>query len=608
MREPLLAFDNDDVEVIVLAWATQTCKTTLLILGLLSQADLAPTPSMFVAPDKDALIELRDKFYLIGEESRGRASELPSQRNRNNRWIEAGRLRCHLAYPMNTQRLSGKACQVVLCTEVDRYRSRREQGSPEKLAAERVKAFHRFKIVYESSVTDETSRIWRLYETSDRRRFQVPCPICNHFQELRLFPHKEGEFAGCGGIAGIKDKSGNWRTAEQARAEAFYVCERGCTITDEKKPAMVAAGIWVPKGCSVDKRGRLTGEPERGPRIWGGQLNSLYAEPITFGRFAAEYLDSRDDPEKLQSFWQNWLSLPFKRKLDAPKWRDVGRRLRGAHRRGTVPAGALFLTAGVDVGADYTKWIIRAWTEGSTSWLVDWGSTHARVGEDGSISLTSHLDQLDEAVLNREWPVAAGGNPLGETRLRVRLLGIDCRYKTRLVHGWARKRKGRVYTVAGVDDLKSGDFYRVRTIEKDVRTGKPYPGGLERWEINRALYNADVQDRWKQPLDEPGSWWLTEASLEEAQTYLRELVNEAPVRVKQKRGRSVTVWEKVEAAVGNHSWDAEIYARALADMITGGDWDNLIERAKAERGARGAGSGGDAGGVAAREQEDFSAR
>jgi len=603
MREPLLAFDDPEVEVIVLVWATQTAKTTLLILALASQAALAPAPCMFVAPDKDALVELRDKFYSFGEECQTLAAELPAQHHRNNRWIDAGRLRCHLAYPMNTQRLSGKACQIVLATEVDRYRSRREQGSPEKLAAERVKAFFQYKIAYESSPTDETSRIWKLYESSDRRRFQVPCPVCNHFQELRLFPHRDGQFAGAGGIVGLKDSGGNWRTPEQARAEAFYCCEQGCKITDDKKPLMVPDGIWVPKGQSIDG-GKLTGEPERGPRIWGGQLSSLYAEPITFGRFAAEYLESRDDPEKLQSYWQNWMALPYKRKLDAPKWREVGRRLKGAHRRGTVPAGALFLTAGVDVGADYTRWIVRAWTEGSTSWLVDWGTTHARVGEDGSISRTSHLDQLDDELVNRDWPIAAGPNALGDTRLRIRLTGIDCQYETRLVHAWARKHKGRVFTVAGVEDLKSGEFYRVKTIERDVRSKKPYPGGLERWEVNRALYNADVQGRWKQPLDEPGSWWLTDASLDEAETYLRELVNEAPVRQKHKRGRSITVWEKIEQSVGNHTWDAEIYARALADMITGGDWENLAERARTDRGRR----GGSRDAEGRREQEDFSAR
>lgn len=608
MREPILAADDPNVEVIVLVWATQTAKTTLLLFVTLSQAALAPVQSMFVAPDKDALIELRDKFYQIAEASAEQTGalrgELPPEHLRNNRWLEAGRLRCHLAYPMNTQRLSGKACALVCCTEVDRYRSRKEQGSPEKLAAERVKAFLNYKILYESTPTDESSRIWRLYETSDQRQYHVPCPTCNHFQALRLFPHREGEFAGAGGIAGLKDAGGNWRTPDQARAEAFYRCERGCKITDEKKRGMVAEGLWVPKGQSVDKRGRLAGEPDRGPRIWGGQLSSLYAEPITFGRFGAEYLESRDDPEKLQSFRQNWEALRFKRKREAVKWREIGRRLKGNHRRGHVPSGAIFLTAGVDVGKDYCRWVIRAWTEGSTSWKVDWGTTHARVGEDGSVSKTSHIDQLDAEVLDRDWPLV-DRNALGDTRLRVLLLGIDCNYDTRTVHAWARKHKGdRVRLVAGRDDLKSGDFYKMNLVEKDARTGRPYPGGMQRWEISRALFNKDVQDRWRQPLDEPGSWWLTAAELDEAQLYLQELVNEAPTSVKQKKGgRSVTVWEKVDDAVGNHFWDTEVIARAMADMVVGADWDNLVDRARNDRSRNGS-----SGAAKNRDEDDYSAR
>jgi phage terminase large subunit GpA-like protein len=607
MREPLLAADDPNVEVIVLVWATQLGKTTLLIFILASQAAIAPVQSLFVAPDKDALMELRDKFYLFAEHS-PLERVLPPPRLRNNRWMDAGRLRCHLAYPMNTQRLSGKSCALVLATEVDRYRSRKEQGSPEKLAAERVKAFFSYKIVYESSPTDDTSRIWKLFETSDRRQFHVPCPRCNHFQELRLFPHREGPFAGAGGIHGLKDGEGKWRTPDQARAESYYICERGCKITDDKKPAMVSAGLWCPKGQSIDKRGRLTGDPERGPRIWGGQLNSLYAEPITFGRFAGEYLESRDDPGKLQSFWQNWMALRWQRKAEAPHWATLGRRLRGGHPRGTVPVGAIFLTAGADVGPDYCRWVVRAFGEGSTSWLVDWGTTRSRPDADGAQSRTSHLDQLAQEILHRDWQLV-DRNPLGEDRLRVRLLAVDCGYKPSLIHGWARKQPGdRVYTVAGRADLKSGDFYRCNTVEKDARTGKPYPGGMRRWEINRALYNADVADRWRQPLDEAGAWWLTAAPLDEAEPYLRELVNEAPTRVKHRTGRDVIEWAKVDSNTPNHWWDCEVYARAAADMVTGGDWDKLAERAKSQR--RPPRSNGSAApGVEARDMaDDFSAR
>jgi phage terminase large subunit GpA-like protein len=606
MREPLAAADDPNVEVIVLVWATQLGKTTFLILVLASQAAMDPVPSMLACPDKDSLIELRDKFHSFAEASPALAPTLPPTRARNNRWIDVGGLRCHLAYAYATQRLSGKSTALCLATEVDRWRMRKEQGSPEKLLAERVKAFFRYKIIYESSPTDENSRIWKLFETSDRRQLLVPCPRCNHFQEFRLFPHRDGPLAGRGGIHGLKDADGKWRTPDQLRAEAYYICEQGCKITDEKKPAMVAAGVWCPKGQTVTN-GKLIGEPERGPRIWGGQLNSLYAEPITFGRFAAEYLESRDDPGKLQSYWQNWMALRWQRKVDSPHWATLGRKLRGSHKRGLVPIGAIFLTAGTDVGPDYTRWVVRAWGEGSTSWLVDWGTTRSKPDETGAASRTSHLEQLAEQVLQREWPLV-DRNTLGDTSLSVRLLAIDCGYKPALIHGWARRQPAdRVCTVAGRGELKSGDFYRCGNVEKDARTGKPYPGGMKRWEINRALYNADVQDRWRQPLDEPGTWWLTDAPLDEAETYLREVVNEAPTRSRNRLGREVTEWTKVEANTPNHWWDAEIYARAAADMVTGGDWDKLAERAKAARSPRR--SPATSAGVEARETgDDFSAR
>lgn len=577
-RGVLDAADDPNVEMIVLCWATQLGKSTVALAILLSQAILAPAPAMLVQPDKDEMLGARDKLYATAEATKPLAGLLPADRLRNNRWVDVGNMRAWLAYPYNTQRLSGKSAALVVCSEVDRFRARKEQGDPVQLAKERTKAFYRSLIALEGTPTDEESRIWKLYEASDRRRFLVPCPRCNHYQTLRLFPHRSGKYAGCGGIAGLQDKEGKWRPAEEVRSGAHYVCERGCKITDEHKPEMVAAGQWVPRGQSIDRKDKVAGKPERPGRIWGSQLNSLYAEPITFGRYAAEYLEARDDPERLQTFTNTWEARRWKKKPDVPPWRSLHRRLRGTHPRGKVPPGAIFLTAGADPGEDYVRWVVRGWGEGSSSWLVDWGTTRKRVAADGSLSRTSHLDQLDEEIIRRVFALLAA-NVLGETQLTVRLTGVDCGYKPRLVHQWSRKHPGdRVYTMAGRGMLKGGEFYRCSLIEKDSRTGKPYPGGLKRWEINRHLYNSELHARWKAALDEPGAWWLTEAPLAECEEYLRELVNEAPVKTHNKQGREVIEWQKVEASVGNHSWDAEAMALAAADIVVGGDWDNLAAR------------------------------
>jgi len=159
----------------------------------------------------------------------------------------------------------------------------------------------------------------------------------------------------------------------------------------------------------------------------------------------------------------------------------------------------------------------------------------------------------------------------------------------------------------GKDDLPLKMPYRHRLVEVSARTGKRYEGGQQRWELNRSLFNQDVFDRWRQPLDEPGSWWLTDAALGQCELYLRELTNEGPQKKRNPKGREVTVWEKIDNNVGNHFWDTEIIARAMAVMVTGGEWDDLAKRAKDE--LQRAQPRPESEGVAAREHPtDYAAR
>jgi hypothetical protein len=81
------------------------------------------------------------------------------------------------------------------------------------------------------------------------------------------------------------------------------------------------------------------------------------------------------------------------------------------------------------------------------------------------------------------------------------------------------------------------------------------------------------------PVDSPAAWLLTAAETQLCEQYLRELVNEAPVMTRNKYGRMAPVWQVVDENLGNHYFDCEVYAAALADMVVGGDWRNLANLA-----------------------------
>jgi phage terminase large subunit GpA-like protein len=607
LRGPLAAIDDPEVHEIVLLWPTQVGKTTFLQALLQSRCDIFPAPIMLAGPDQDEILKLRDDCYRMCAASARLRDCIPPERLRNDRWIDFAGVRCYLAWAGNTQRLAGKSVQMVLATEIDKWAQATHEGSTQALVRNRVKAWHRSLILWESTPTDEASPIWRLHETSNRCQYYCPCPHCDHYQVLRFHTLKEGPLAGRGGIGGIQRPDGSYVTSDEAIKEAHYVCEKGCRIDNEHKATMVARGVWAPEGVTVKslrkeprKRGRwkpkapgratrsktpvcegpeyeLVGKPVRSGRITGFHMTSLVSDTISFGRMAAAWLDARAEEKLLQDFVNNWLGERWLVRAKIPKWDVLFRKVRGGHSRGTAPAPTFFMTAGCDVQRDRCYYVIRAWGEGGSSWLVDWGCCQQRIGVDGTLLYNSDLAQLDELVLNRIIPLTSI-NAAGWPTLMVRLMGIDCGFETDRVWKYVRKRdQERVRAVAG-DSQMGATFYQMTTVEKSARDGKSYEGGLKRWGINTGTYKTDIQHRWAQPPHEPGSWLITGDTLEIVEAYLRQVANEGPIWTTNKHGRQIMNWTVLEKSLGNHYWDCEVYARALADMVTGGDWDHLLSR------------------------------
>ncbi|MFO8014361.1 MAG: terminase gpA endonuclease subunit [Phycisphaerae bacterium] len=572
-REILDAVDDPSVRQIVFVAAPQIGKTEVARAVVASQGEVDAAPMMFAGPDQLYIREQRDQIYRNCEVTPALRRRVPPERERNDRWIDLQRCRVFLAWSGSSQRLSGRSCKIVLASECDRW-----QLSPE-LAEKRTRAFWRSCVMYEGSPVGDSPVLYGMYRQSDRRTYRIPCPLCGHHQELRFFPHRQDPFAGKGGVAGLQRPDGSWKTPEEARRDAYYVCEScGGRIESRQKAAMVARGVWCPEGCEV-LDGKVTGKPSHPGRRRGYRLSALYAPTVSFGDAAEAYLRLRDTTQGMQTFWNDWLGLAYTPRGKTPQWKELGLRLAGVTRRGQVPVWAFFLTAGVDVQADRVYWIVRAWGDGCTSALIDWGCFHRVETEAAGTVLSSDLAQLD-AVLAHRWPVV-GENPRGLSALAACRLGIDTGYRPTDVFAWVRAHPGeRVLAVAGDPKIVPGVLYRLARLEKNVRTGKAYPEGTTRWGIDTSAYKSDLQDRWHADRGAPGVWWLPADVLQskDGEDYLRQITNERRVQ-EAARGKNLQVgakttrWEVISEATGNHYWDCEVYARALADMVVGQIWD-----------------------------------
>lgn len=580
-REILGCYLDRRVTFVAMKAATQVGKTLTLIAGILWCAEHSPAPGLVVLPDQISALELRDRVYATAEASLRTGLvrvRVPSEHKWNSRWIDLGSMRVYLAWSGSRQRLRGRACQRVWCSEVDVYRGDLTSGDPVAAAHQRTKAFYHYVHFHESSPTESPSTITSLEEScTDRRRWHVPCPECGRWQELRFFCCRSGELAGRGGIAGYTNEHGQFLSAEKARRQAHYVCLNGCRIRNEQKQAMLEGGRWISQTQKISKDGQVSGRrPPR--RKMGYHLWSVHSDAISWGDVAAAYLEAREQGT-VPEFWGNWLGLAYEQQDRIPTWRQLGRRAGWTHEKGTVPSACWFLTLGADVQEDEVFYVVRGWAPECTSWLVDWGSLE-REETDGTEIVKSDLAQLGPVLSRRYGVVAMDGparNPLGHRSLRVRLGNVDSNHRPMDVHNWMRSLgdamiKGpgaRVRAVRGDHRVDPAQRYRMHVVETNTRTGEKYEGGLEQWGIYVYHFYQDLAARLAGQANLPGSWHVTKDALRRGKDYLQQVTNFHRVVEVDRRGKKKSTWRPRSNRIDVDYWDCEIYAMVAAHMVAG---------------------------------------
>ncbi|CAM3200329.1 phage portal protein [Corallococcus sp. ZKHCc1 1396] len=299
----------------------------------------------------------------------------------------------------------------VLCDEADAYPpSAGSDGDPVKLASRRAEYYWDRKLGCGSTpLIAGASRIERLFEEGDQRRYFVPCLQCGHVAPLVF--------------SGDKGHAMAWPPGKPE--EAHFVCQRnGCVIEHKDKRAMVEAGEW------------RAARPFTGHASFHVWAAYSYSPNATWAQLATEFLEAKDNPETLRTFVNTVLGETWQEKGEAPEWE----RLYGQREQypiGAVQPAVLVLTCGVDVQKDRWIYEVVGWGAGKESWSVDAGIIP------GDTSNESEWTKLDE-LLARTYC-----GPGGVTHA-VRVLAVDSGYNTNTVYAWARRHVGRVIAVKGV--------------------------------------------------------------------------------------------------------------------------------------------------------------
>lgn len=491
-RGPMMAPTEKGVRVITVESCTQLMKTSLLenIIGFHTHLD--PCPMLLTQP-KDQAVKIFSKERIApmaratpvlqkllgGDRMRGGDDTLQYKE------FPGGFLAMESAgSPTN---LAMRPIRITLADEIDKYETTKE-GDPVSLLEERTSTYDNttgsLHVRACSPTIEEVSRIDKSYYEGDQRRAFVACPHCQHEQTLDFFRHvqwnksDEGEHFPTTAAIFCEVCGTEWtesqRLAIMTKAFALdwrqtrpFTC---CGIKQE--PLKTRQWVFELQGPATDDKGKAVDRFRMGyaccsrcgvrtvPNTHASfHASKLYSPFITIPELAKKWIDSKDDPETKQTFYNTQLGLAFKSQIlkhvDANALNNRREQYPAA-----VPAGVLVLTAGCDVqpGSTVSEGRIECevvgWGRGEESWSI----TH-RVfrGDPGKPGIWAELD----AFLLSSFAHESG------YQMAIRGVCIDSGgHNTEAVYQFARARIVRnVWAIKGAAD-RGGQWSPVWPIPK----------------------------------------------------------------------------------------------------------------------------------------------
>lgn len=416
LREPMDALGRPGD--VVLMFPIQLGKTEVLLNDIGHTMDRDPCPVMVCLPGEVSLNKwVAQKLQPMLDETpavRRSLTSVASREASNTRTFKdfaGGQL--YIEHAGSPSRLKSSTVRKLRVDELDEFAANLSGGDdPVEMLNGRTSAYpgQASRAYVSTPQLRSTSRIFWLWEQSDQRRYHVPCPHCGEMQPLLW---------GSQGVPG----SLQWSSvvpAGQVR-RVWYVCrECGAEIDEYSKPAMFAAGAWVP------------GRP--GAAIRGYTANCLYY-PLGLGprwhELVEIWLNAQGDQARLKTFKNDRLAEPWEDAKTAHVRANLVQERAIPYPLRTAPQGVVRITAGVDTQDDRLEVQIIGWGAGRSWWVIDYA---VLPGDPALPDVWTALTDL----LNRPIEHACG------TLLQVEATSIDMLgHRTEYVKHFVRQRRVR---------------------------------------------------------------------------------------------------------------------------------------------------------------------
>lgn len=427
VKEIMDAFTDPMVNHIVFVAASQVGKSEFINNAIGYIIDEDPSSILFVQPtveDAREYSELRISPMIRDCPTLRQKVADPKSRDSKNTIRQK-------AYPggiltmcgsMEAHSLASKPIRFLFGDEMDRWAtSAGGEGDPWLLAVRRQTTFYNAMAVECSTPTIKgASRIEKAYNKGTMERYKSKCPHCGKYNDIR-FRDIRFEYD-THTINGEKTHEVN---------SVWYVCP-ACGAISEEDEIKSAPARWEAQNPRAIKKGVRS--------FW---LNAFVSPWVSWEKIITEFLDARDDTNKLQvvfntlfgELWENRGNLASEDEMLAR------REHYGTDQKGEpveIPGGVLVLTMGVDTQDDRVEYEVVGHGFRDATWGIQRGII---MGKPNSEEVWAKLDEL----LDKTWHYADG---LG-IRISTTFMDEGGHYTQTVREECARRQSKQIYAIKG---------------------------------------------------------------------------------------------------------------------------------------------------------------
>jgi phage terminase large subunit GpA-like protein len=458
-------------------------------------------------------------------------------------------------------RFRGISYPTALADEVDAFPdSIPKEGTVSNLVRNRTDAYStKRKILWSSTpLIKQTSKIDKLYDVGDQRKFFVPCKHCGTMQELVW--HGENKETGYRwGIVWENDEQFN----PKYETVSYKCCNPDCggLMKNYDKAAIIPRGEW-----------RATVEKPISPDTKSYHITPLYNPPGMFSweDMVKQWAECWDiernrarDREKYRVFRNTKQGLTFE---DGGKQIDYERAIlfkRTGFAANHVPnkmaikdsgSPILFVVASVDVQQKCLYVDVKGFSDGGATWTLDFFPLNGATEQ-----FNGPWDQLDEYISDKRF-IGDDGKVY-----RIQITIIDSGRYTEWVYEFVKRHSFGVYACKGKAWINTGETYTLFSEKTLEQIGLPQAFHINTGKLKDRISAALTSSFWETQKYQP--LWYPNFPEDFRDDYFKMFEAEKKVYSKLKGAENITKVSWIqEFGKDNHAFDTYVYNLAALEI------------------------------------------